>query len=419
MVLELLDKQTGTKVPPALSLSSENDPSIGMQIISTPVRQKSDVAQYRAGNRIRITIPSDFVDFREAYVSFTAYIDTPGAASTYDRFCMPIRSIIQRFKVGFGSGNLSLEDIDNYGLLASYAFRSNKPSAIIYNYEEGNPTAATRAAQSIASRQYQFKPEMEFLEEVIPLHKAGMPLQLELTLADVNRCLESDGANPAYLVENVYFHYNVVQVPDSYDEMLDQKIASGGLIIPYRTWFSFMFANLVGNSAQIEVPARYKSVNRTVAYMRSAADEIDLTVDGKFTENNTNDVDQAWLKIGQRTFPAEKYDFSYDAFKYEALHRHTDLFNNRYKGRERFGDVLCAASWSNTFFGIPFDLRDDPSVDEDLFQNGVDTLTSGTATTLGIVMGAPPASAQNVYTFSQHEAALQFLPGNKVKIVAA
>lgn len=410
MVLELLNNAPATKVPPALSLS--DDAALGMEIKSTPVKQKSDVATYRENDKIIFNIPSDFADFREAYITFTAIIDAAGAGSSYDRFSDPIGSIIRRLRTMVGSK--SAEDIENYGVLRGIC-RLAKPSAIVNNLEEGSTANATRATQSIASRQYQLKLEVQSLEKVLPLHKSSMPFRVELTLGSVDSVLESDGTNPTYLVSNAFIHYRTLTVPDSYDSLLDQKIASGGLVIPYRSWNNFVWSNLSGASAQIEIPSKYTSCNRQFAVMRNLADVADLTVTDKFLNFNPNDIDQLALKVGQRIFPNDKYDLAYDAFKYELLHAFTDVTNNRYHGRFRYGDILAAGTWQQNTI-LSFDLRDDASVDEDLYGNGIDTASSGSSMTLQITLGGAPASAQEVQVFTEYEAAMQFMPGGRINI---
>ncbi len=412
MVLELLQNSPPVKVPPALSLS--DDDAQTMQIKSTPVRQKSDVQNYRAGDKIVFNIPSDFCDFRESYVVLSAVIDNPGAGSTYDRFSMPFGSIIQRARVYMGS--TLVEDIEQYGVLRAI-WRNAKPNDSINNTLEGSTVAATRAAQSIVSRQYIFKLEMQSLETVLPLHKSSMPFRIELTLGQNDAVLESDGANPSYLVDNAYYHYRVMQVPDDYDSLLDQKISSGSFIVPFRTYENFVWSNLSGASAQIEIPSKFKSCNRFYGVMRTLADTTDLTVDGKFVTFNPNDVDLLALKVGQRIFPSDKYELSLDGNKFELLEVFIDTTDNRYHGRFRYGDILGAATWATTSLVMPFDLRDDPSVDENLYGNGIDTQSSGSSMILQITLGGAPGSTQEVNTFTEYEAAMQFMSGGKVKVV--
>jgi len=411
MVLELLQNAPAVKVPPALSLA--NDSALGIDIKSTPVRQKSTVESYLPGEKIIINLPSDFVDFRDFYLTMFAQITTPGAGSTYDRFSMPFGSIVEKIECFFGS--TKVVSIENYGLLRAI-WRAAKPSAVTNNLDEGSSTPATRAAQSVAGRQYIFRPEIQLLEEVLPLHKSSMPFRIELTLGDVNSVLESDGTNPVFTVSQVYAHYRTMVVPDSYDALLDAKIASGSFLIPFRSWSEYNDTTLSGNSVTIQIgSARFKSVNRLLAVMRGLADSQDLTVDGKMNTFNANGLSTLSLKVGQRIFPPDFYDLNIDTNFYELMQVFVNTTNNRYHGRDRFGDILGAATWSTGSTVMPFDLRDDQGVDEDLYGNGIDTSSGNNILLLRINLGGAPAATQKTSTYTEYEAVLKWCSGGKVE----
>jgi hypothetical protein len=207
-----------------------------------------------------------------------------------------------------------------------------------------------------------------------------------------------------------------MDVPDSYDQLLDSKIASGNFIIPFRSWANFDWSQLSGGSAQIEIPSRFKSCNRFYAIQRTLADTLDLTVDGKFVTFNNNDIDLLALKVNQKIYPSDKYELSLDGNKYELLEAFVDATDNRYHGRFRFGDILGAASWSTTSLVMPFDLRDDASVDEDLYGNGIDTASSGSSMVLQITLGGAPAATQQVNTYTEYEVGMKIAASGKVDI---
>ena len=93
-----------------------------------------------------------------------------------------------------------------------------------------------------------------------------------------------------------------------------------------------------------------------------------------------------------------------------------DTTENSYHGRFRFGDILRAASWATDKLVMPFDLRDDASVDENLFGNGIDTASSGSSMVLQITLGAAPASTQQVNTYTEYEVGMKIAPSGKVDI---
>ena len=173
-------------------------------------------SNYTPGQTIMLQCPMELVDFRSHSLEFTV-TGTPGTGATFTRFNKDIRSIIQRMVIKFG-GKV-VYDCQNQNLLfnlfdGTYDFNWEDSCGLI---ALGTGDATQRNADFINPNRiysvqlYGLTPE--FLNKVLPLQKLQVQLTIELTLAAPNVCIECDGTNPSYQVNNVRFHYASL-VPD-------------------------------------------------------------------------------------------------------------------------------------------------------------------------------------------------------------
>jgi len=204
---------------------TQGSPLDSIKINRVPVRIQSDTASYNLNGNVQFTLPNDFCDLRNSYLTFFAQVTANGG--TYVRFSYPIQCMFTRARIFLGSD--LLEDIQDHGVLQGMFTLASEHASVTNITLPGSYTDATRATQSAAGRNYTVHMRLESLQRVWPLHKLRLPLRIVLTIGPGTDFLEYDGAAPTAGItfNNAYFNYHSLQVPDEVDEMLKAQIAAG------------------------------------------------------------------------------------------------------------------------------------------------------------------------------------------------
>lgn len=420
--LNLVLPNAGYKIPPALSLAS--DPENLAQMARQGIRQKSDVQTYQENDKMIFNIPAGMVDFRDSYIKFFFIGALTGAAATVS-YSYPMPTIFERLRIFLGSR--LIEDIDNYAVLAAMMHLS-KPAASLNDQSKGSDVVGTRQTETIAGRSFDFRLEVEALEKIWPLHKISVPMRIELTLNSNAQFLECNVNNEGtYTVSQAFFHYHFLDVTDSYDNALTQKIEEGRLVIPFRSFHNYDNTNLTGASYAQEMPFRFLAINRIIHGMRVTADILDQTINDKYVGIwEQNDVDTVSIRINNKTYPSDKMDLSQDPTKLELQRWFADLWNEKFHCNFRNEDMIAAINWgatagTRTTF-ISFDVRNNnaDSIDggPNLWGNGINTAQSGSTTILQLQLGAVPPGGQNtVESHCQYEVFVKIKPAGAIEVV--
>lgn len=391
-----------------------------VEIKRVPVRVQSDNASYGAGQNVQITLPPDFCDFRNSYLTF--YAQSTANGGTYIRFPYPISCIFNRMRIYLGSQ--LIEDIQDANVLRGMFVLASEYNGITQVNQEGSTTAATRASDTAGGRTYVVHSRFESLMRVWPLHKIRLPFRIMLTIeSNLAAIMEYDGSAPTAGIafNNCFFNYHSLQVPDAVDAMLDAAISAGQAVIRFHSWENYNASLSSAASSSLMLPYKKKWQNACMALYRPTADVTDATKADKFNNDFTGSqvLTQAYLKVGTQIYPADKYDFSLNgtgtAWGYVITQiPFNSILNDHYHAFDRQQDTYMAQA-PVTRVCVPFDLRRDNTPGVQLWQNGINTEDSANSSTLGLTFTSAPG-ALTVDVFAKYEVVVKILPGGSVTI---
>jgi len=401
---------SGQVIPENLNLAN---PGNQIRIIRTPVRQPSDVQSYTVNDKIIFNFPGNMSDFRHSYMTFFAQATANGG--TYVRFVYPIQSCFMRARIYVGSQ--IWEDIDDFNVLCGM-FELAKPYAAVNNLaNEGTYDNTQRAADTAAGRVYQIRPRLQGLERVIPLNKIGSPLRLELTIDQTVRILEYDGSTPSGITFNqCFWNYHVLEVPDQYDSLLNDKINGGGFEISIHTWANQSNTSIAGNGGTMEIPFKYRNLTRIIAGYRLQSIVDSPTTNYKYMNQFLQrSISLSAAKINNKIYPSDKYDLALAQSYRQVNEVFNSLMESRFHSLMRAEDTFAGQDNTNRFI-LAFDIRKDNSAGDNLYDNGLDTSGSGSSLTLQLQFASSLAGNITVDAYGEYECCLKILPGGKVQI---
>lgn len=267
-------------------------------------------SNYTPGQTIMLQCPMELVDFRSHSLEFTV-TGTPGTGATFTRFNKDIRSIFQRMVIKFG-GKV-VYDCQNQNLLfnlldGTYDFNWEDSCGLI---ALGTGDATQRNADFLNPNRvysvqlYGLGPE--FLNKILPLQKLQVQLTIELTLANPNVCIECDGTDPKYQVNNVRMHYASLVPDDNWNSLYNNKVASG-INYNFISFDNFTTSTLLPagvQNASAVLTYRYTSLIGLIAVMRPSANIYNLATLNKLNTFDFNNLSDAQVRIGGYVQPQD------------------------------------------------------------------------------------------------------------------
>lgn len=404
---------SSTQVIPAdLTQGTQLD---SVKINRVPVRVQSDVANYSYNGIVRFTLPNDFSDLRQSYLTFNLQALLNGG--TYVRYSIPSPCIFNRARVYLGSQ--LIEDIVNYNVLRGIFAIAGDVESIERTFTEGTFAAANRAIETPIGRAFSVRLHLESLQRVWALHKLRLPLRIELTIGDAPSILEYDGAAPTtFIVNNLYFNYYSMQVPSEVNAALDAQIAAGQAKVKIHTYDNYNTTAPDAASTTLMLPFKHKIVNCLFGAFRRSTVVSNPLSNNKYINQFQAAVEpiQSYMKIGSQIFPSDKYEMSTGVFRYIQMQTvFNSLMYQDFKIHDRQGSSYASAFPTESII-VPIDTRRDSSPNAALWDNGLNTADSATSSQFGIVFAAAPGVSLSVDVFCKYEATITLLPGGDIML---
>jgi len=406
-------------IPKKLNLS---DKMSAANVQRKNVSVQGDKSTYLPGQRTYIDLPSHPSDLKGSYLVFNAQITTPGGGSTYDRFSWPMGSQIERIRILAGSE--VIETIDEYqvlhGAMANlYSGDLITGQALAALGMEGSYVPATRATNSILDNVYSIKLFADSLRQFWPLHRINSQFRIEITWAQPATCLESDGAAPSYTIHDVLFYYDQLTLPKDISDMIDRDIANGSYELVFSPFQAYSDTSLGSSTrADLAVPARYETAQKTLVIVRESASISSLIVDNKTTQysTNINTITEAAIKLNNQYFPPDRMpELANDAsdFHWTLLRRFCDSFDDLSGAKGRAYNTVASTDWKTASRQcIAIDFRQNPHV-SGLKGNGVVLNEAGATMRVQFALGTGYTAAI-VNTFINFVEVIKILPGGAI-----
>lgn len=367
---------------------------------------------YKAGQQIIFELPNSFLDLRKSFLQFTL-TGTPGTGSTYNRYNYDIRSIIQRITVQASSK--VIYDIDNWNILNQMLNYLEEPnlSTTIGQLSYGQTSQVQRDTDFLNSNKYYAVPlyhmDNDFFHTILPLQKLAATIKITIYLAQPDVCIESDGTNPSFTVNNCQYHYNLLVADQNFDENWDEKVKSGKLTMSYETYSNYNATNLLlaGTSkATQSLTFKYNNLLGVMVAMRNSSSVFSLTTNNKQNIFNFNDLQDFRLRINSQSYPQDSSRLAIGDLYFALL----EMFG--LSGRNAY---LGGTNYNSTSFigGIPLSLH--PYERESGGDIGGISSVLGTSILCDFQFGTPLANSQTVDFFSLQTNTLTFLPNGTIQ----
>lgn len=273
-----------------------------------------------AGQISYIRLPrAELSDLRNSILEFNATCSATGG--TYCRFMQPIAGTINRVRVLANS--TLLDDELEFGRLYTMKLMSldfNQWTSCLPITEGVGSTAARNANATNTSIVYQIDLSYacDILGHVVPIGWLGSnQLTIEIYWEQANRCIETDGTNPTYIVNNLQYHYANLNVTENYKEMLNSKFASGGVQFAFRSYENYIGQITGGTNGTVSIALPFKK-KKAVTIINGAIPSASVTntaVNDKYiTFSNYNIYGSSRYQINGVYVPADKIQNVYEQF---------------------------------------------------------------------------------------------------------
>lgn len=391
------------------------DPTIigGIQnrYISSYINPEQGNIIYNAGNNggtiVRFKFPSSCIDFRNSSLQYLVNIGKTGG--TYLRLAQNATCVFQKIRILFGSQEVYMTE--NFNLLDSYfnLYQDTSWYNGIGKLFRGMGDATFRNSQANSGIPYlvHFGCLVELLDKIMPLNMINQQFIVELTLANPNACVETDGTSPTMSISNVEWHYDYVQLEESFNDLLRARINSpSGFCIPYRKYNNYVDTSITTGvlNAQIQLPYRYLALQGVISLMRNSANLLNSAINDKFYSylGYTNFVNTV-IKVNNVLLPSDRVNNTS-----EVLELDLQLFAKKYED-----DVYISTNWSQ-YFSIGFPLMQDArdfSFDQ---LQGITASTSGFSLIHQLQLSANTVNNEMQY-FAVTGACVKILPNGGIE----
>lgn len=349
---------------------------------------------YLPNQKAQISMPLELVDLRNSTLQFTV-TGTAGTGATYTRFNSGIKSIIDRITIQFGSKViLDIQDYNVVSLMQDLRLDLNWQDTVgALNFGYGS-TAVRNSRFLDPTYVYAvqlYSVHQDFLHTILPLQKLGVQLILNIYFAPANQCIESDGTNPTYAVNNLQLHYSSLVPTPNWDQMYNEKVRSDNPP-------SFVYCGYdaqedtntclagITNFSKV-LTYKYTSLNCVMVLFRSGNLES-VSVNDKLNNFAYPNITSAYLKIGSVQYPQDNSTNLGDRFSMLCECWGISMQNQPIKASQNF------ASGTPGSFILAFPLSKHPyeqNEDDNVNSQGIDT-SIATSIVLNVQFGTALAS---------------------------
>ena len=270
------------------------------------VKFQADRSEYAPGDSIKINLSqTDYLLPRSSFFQFKAYASS---TDTTAHFKNHIASMIRRVRLTVGGRDLEL--IDRYDqlhqmleLCSDDSTYDNTETYAINTWATGAPAAAVTRDHNVGSRKwtegcgsseeriawkgertYTLKLYTGFLQmnKLVPLWALGDKIRIEIDLASAaEACLATNAAGLTFTVKDVVFQGHIHSMPSSYNSMVEQEIARGGIEYLFPS-FDYQSIKVDGTSNNILLSCKRRSIKFLLAVFRRVANQISTSEEPAF-----------------------------------------------------------------------------------------------------------------------------------------
>lgn len=395
-------------IPRALDYFSEVEKLAGIQkrIESYIYPETGNNSYGPTNNIIRFRFNAGMLDLRDSFWEFTGTCAATGG--TYCRFSQGMSCVINRLRVLVGSN--CMIDISNANVLYQLFLLGQDPgflnstAAVLMGYtsQTVRNTDATNA-----NRNYNINLGYicELLNIVWPSDFISDQICVEIYLEQANRCIETDGTNPTYVINTNQYHYGAFECTEEYLSLVRDKINSGGIMIPYKS-----YENYVGNvtagatNIQVVVPFKRQCLLGITYCARDNTVVSNPAISDKFqTFLNYTSFSSSRLKINDSYWPNDRVNNVYEAY----------IQNLELWCLEHVLPVQYGTNWPQ-YFVISQSVAQDPRhLDHNDIISGIDTSQSTSTVTAELVLNSPGASVLEEVQYFGYYYGLMYIRPNK------
>ena len=358
-------------IPESISLSQTTELSGIISRLNTYVSANPE-NNYYPNQQITIQLPNDYIDLKNHSLQFTVATNVTGG--TYGRFNKDIRSIFKRITVSFGSKIII--DVSNQNLLYNILndCKDNHWADTAGKILNGAGDATSRgtdftnSSRVYAVQLYSFKEDL--LSKAIPFQKLSVPMYINIYLAAADECIETDGTNPSYIVNNVQLHYSALTPDEGWNQMYNQKV-SNGISICFRNYENSYFSSLLlagSTRSSATLNFRSSSLLGLVMVMRLASSIQAPAINDKLNRYDFNSLSQFSVRIGSFQQPLNQ------------LVNYADMYSMFVEtfGLSTQAPLAAAVNWNTTNFVACVNLSRHPFMQnrDCILTNGIDTSIS-------------------------------------------
>jgi hypothetical protein len=361
-------------------------------------------------NRFHFTVPNySMLRSSNTYMSFKFVCS--GTGGSYVRNSNGIHTIFERMRITLGS--LVVEDLEDCNLLQSAFYQAGSSADWQASVGEKYGFGSTTERNSMASgKRFAIPIFSDFFSypRDLPLMEIDVPLKVEFTLANPEKCLESDHTSAlTYSLSDCKLVCEMVDIhSQEVKNQLATQLKKNPVHIPYRT-FSRYVDTISGTSNQIKINSSHSNVKFIMTVMRTQADISDETVNDKFITYNYNGLNSLQLRVNGRLHPQEAIECREGASElYQELlkvlktknltHDYTQLGNDYDSTKCLIGVLLEHFESSGGLV------------------SGEDTARNSANLEIHLSLSAAPTSTEEVVTFVAYDSVLKIQNGQVTRV---
>lgn len=373
----------------------------------TYILPSTGAGNYGPQGKIQFTFPNEMMDFKNSTFQFTLN-GTAGGGATYTRINQGIKSIINRITVQAGSKTIL--DINNYNQVSllndlSKDFNLQSTSLkVAMGY--GTPTERNNyfASSTKVYAVQLYSLHEEFWHAIMPYNMTKVQLVMNIYLEEANKCIESDGTNPTFTINNCEYHYSSLVPSDGWVNMFNQRLSS----VDNFPTYSYNSYDVIEDQSLCQVGV--SNISKVLTFKYSQLSGIGIIfrnlagIDSFATNNKLNNfvypaITNRQLKIGGISFPNDQQSSNPDEFSMLCEYYDTSMQRVPLGFAVNYDGTGVAPST----YGLFFPLAKFPYQEEDdgIKSQGLST-DIGTNIVLSISFSAPLPSALVMTVFARY-----------------
>lgn len=397
-------------IPKSLDFFSQVEKLAGVQKrTESYIYPETGNNNYGPNQIIRFRFNAGMLDFRDSMWEFTATCSQTGG--TYCRFSQGIACIVNRLVVKVGSNTII--DTIYFNQLYQLFLLSQDPTFLTTSAAvlQGYTSASQRSTDGSNSNRY-YNLNLGYICELLaivwPADFISDQVTVEIYLEDPNRCLESDGTGGiTYVVNTNQYHYGVFECTEEYLGMVRDKIATDGIMIPYKAYENYV-GNIVANATNIQTVLPFKKQCLLgISYCcRNNANIILPATNDKFqTFLNYSVYNSSRIKINDNYFPTDKVLNTYEAY----------IQNLEFWDVDHLEPVQFGNNWSQ-YFTLSQSITQDPRhLEQNDIISGIDTSQATSTITAELILNTGGAPAlEEVQYFGQFYGMMYIRPNRTI-----